>query len=118
RCAPAAVSGRRDPRIRRTVGARLPRPRMSRNERRRLPHRQQALVLLPRPPRRWPLLRRLSRAADVPALPQDGGRADAAAVAPPFARPRGLGLAEPDLPRRRRARAPLPPAAGAPGDAA
>src|SRR5207247_1386581 len=67
------------------------------------------LELLQRPSRRRALLRRLPRAADLPALPEDGGRADEAAVRPAGLRPRGSRLADPARPRRRRARGPLPP---------
>ena len=48
-------------------------------------HRPEALELLQRPARRRPLVRRLHRAAHLPAVPQDGGRADAAAVQPAVA---------------------------------
>ena len=56
-------------------------PILNHHEQPRPTSRPEALELLQRPARRRPLLRRLRRAADVPAVPQDGRRADAAAVA-------------------------------------
>ena len=49
----------------------------ARHERALPPARPEALELLQAPPRRRPVLRRLRRAAHLPAVPQDGARADA-----------------------------------------
>jgi hypothetical protein len=76
--------------------------------------RPAALELLQHPPRRRAVVRRLPRAAHIPPVPEDGGRADEAAILAAADRPRRARLAEPPRPRRRRARGALhPPAAGA-----
>ncbi len=49
--------------------------------------RPEAVELLQRPARRRPVVRRLRRAADLPAVPEDGRRADQAAVQPAGGRP-------------------------------
>jgi hypothetical protein len=70
-------------------------------------HRPTPLELLQRPARRRPVLRRLRRAAHLPALPQDGRRT--AQNRRGQRHPRPPGLAEPGHPGRRRAGKPLPP---------
>ena len=77
-----------------------------------------ALELLQHPARRRPFLRRLRRAVDVSALPQDGRRAEPPAVQQAGGRPGGLRLAEPAGQGRRRVGDPLPARAGNLGQAA
>ena len=72
-------------------------------------NRQQSLELRPRPAGRRPLVHGLHRADHLPALSQDGRRADQAAVQPPAHRAAEVRLAEPAEAGRRRARSPLPP---------
>src|SRR5207247_1735043 len=52
------------------------------------------------------------RATHVPPVPQDGPRADAAALEPALGDPAGLRLARPRVPRRRRPGGAVPPHAG------
>src|SRR5712692_3120256 len=69
--------------------------------------RPAALELLQHPPRRRALVRRLPRAAHVPALPEDGGRADEAAILAGGDRAGRPRLALAPRPRRGRARGAL-----------
>ena len=73
--------------------------------------RSEALELLQHPARRRAVVRRLRRAADLPALPQDGPRADAAAAQRAVAAAGRLRLAVSLEQGRRRARGPLQRAA-------
>jgi hypothetical protein len=91
----------------------------SRRARRRPQHerptpadRREAVELLQHPAGRRALVRRLRRAAHVPAVPQDGRRAEPAAVEQGIAGAGGVRLAEPAGEGRRRAGGALPPRAG------
>jgi hypothetical protein len=75
--------------------------------------RPEALELLQRPARRRHELRRLRRAAHLPAVPQDGRRAQPPPYNQPSPSPGALRLARAAGQGRRRAVRPLPPHAGA-----
>src|SRR5262245_1176099 len=64
-------------------------------------NRLQSLELRPRPARRWAVVHGLHGADHVPALPEDGRRADAAAVQPASDCAKEVRLGEPGQVRRR-----------------
>ena len=73
------------------------------------------MELLPRPAGRRGELRRLRGAVDLSAVPQDGRRANQAALQQALRHPRRLRLAQPGFKRRRRTGNPLPPHPGGAG---